>query len=74
MMHPTAVPRTEEEQWRHSPLRTRIQPGTSALIAMTNDAVIDKAHETFAEMHPQLIHRNLSTEDQARLHELPAEN
>jgi uncharacterized membrane protein len=25
-------------------LQTRIQPGTSALFAMTNDAVIDKVH------------------------------
>jgi uncharacterized membrane protein len=55
-------------------LRTRIQPGTSALIAMTNDAVIDKIHETFDEMHPELIHSNLSPEDQARLRERFAED
>jgi len=55
-------------------LRTRIQPGTSALFAMTNDAVIDKVHETFGEMHPELIHSNLSAEDQARLRELFAED
>jgi uncharacterized membrane protein len=55
-------------------LRTRIQPGTSALFAMTNDAVIDKVHEAFAEMHPELIHSNLSAEDQARLRERFAED
>jgi hypothetical protein len=36
-------------------LRTRIEPGTSALFAMTSDAVIDKAHEASGEMHPDLI-------------------
>ena len=55
-------------------MRTRIQPGTSALIAITNNAVIDKVHEAFAEMHPQLIHSNLSAGDQARLRERFAED
>ena len=55
-------------------LRTRIQPGTSAPFAMTSHAVIDKVHETFAEMHPEPIHSNLSAEDQAWLRELFAED
>jgi uncharacterized membrane protein len=55
-------------------LRTRIQPGTSALFALTSDAVIDKAREAFSAMHPELIHSNLSTEEEERLRELFAED
>jgi uncharacterized membrane protein len=55
-------------------LRARIQPGTSALFALTSDAVIDKVREAFGEMHPELIHSNLSAEEEERLRELFAED
>jgi uncharacterized membrane protein len=55
-------------------LRTRIQPGTSALFALTSDAVIDKVRDAFSEMHPELIHSDLSAEDEGRLRELFAED
>jgi uncharacterized membrane protein len=54
-------------------LRAEIQPGTSALFVMTSDAVIDKVHDAFSDMHPELIHSNLSDEEEARLREVFAE-
>ena len=51
-------------------LKSQIQPGTSALFVMSSDAVTDKVREEFGALHPQLIHSNLSTEQEARLREL----
>jgi uncharacterized membrane protein len=48
-------------------MRDRIGPGTSALFVLTSDAVLDKVHEAFAAMEPELIHSNLSDEDEGRL-------
>jgi uncharacterized membrane protein len=55
-------------------LRTRIQPGTSALFALTSDAVVDRVRDAFGEMHPELIDSNLSAEEEERLRELFAED
>ena len=51
-------------------LRDRIQPGTSALFVLTSDAVIDKVKDAFEGMNPELIHSNLSEEDEQRLREV----
>ena len=51
-------------------LRSRIQPGTSALFVMSSDAVIDKVHDAFGETRPELIHSSLSTEEEERLREV----
>ena len=48
--------------------------GPHTLFALTSDAVIDKVHEAFGEMHPELIRSNLSAEEEERLRELFAED
>jgi uncharacterized membrane protein len=53
-----------------SSLRTKIQPGTSALFVMTSGAVLDKVRDEFAALNPELIHSNLSTEQEERLREV----
>lgn len=55
-------------------VRSQIQPGTSALFVLTSDAVLDKVHDAFSEMHPELIRSNLSSEEEERLRELFAED
>lgn len=40
---------------------------------MTNDAVIDKVHDAFGELHPEPIHSNLSDDGERRLREVFAE-
>ena len=51
-------------------LRSEIQPGTSALFVLTSGAVLDKVHDAFRDMDPELIHSNLSTEQEDRLREV----
>lgn len=46
--------------------RDQITPGTSALFVMTSDAVIDKVEAAFAGTEVQLLHTNLSTEEEAK--------
>lgn len=53
-----------------SSLRAQITPGTSALFVLTSDAVLDKVHDAFSDTHPELIHSNLSAEQEARLREV----
>jgi uncharacterized membrane protein len=53
-----------------SSLRSRIQPGTSALFVMTSDAVLDKVRDGFTDLNPELIHSNLSTEQEERLRDV----
>ena len=48
-------------------VRSRVTPGTSALFVMTSDAVIDKVREAFPAADAELIHTNLSNEDEAAL-------
>jgi uncharacterized membrane protein len=55
-------------------VRNEITPGTSALFVMTSDEVVDKVRERFlAAGNPQLIHTNLSSEQEAALRESFAE-
>jgi uncharacterized membrane protein len=55
-------------------VREEITPGTSALFVMTSDAVLDKVRERFlAAGRPELIHTNLSQEQEDALRESFAE-
>lgn len=51
-------------------VRDRVTPGTSALFVLSSDAVLDKVREAFAGHHAELIHTNLSAEDEARLRDV----
>jgi uncharacterized membrane protein len=55
-------------------IRDKVQPGTSALFVLTSDAVIDKVNDAFAGSHPELIHTNLSTEEEQRLRDAFADD
>src|SRR5215218_7850220 len=48
-------------------IRDKVTPGTSALFAMTTDAVVDKVREAFEGQQAELIHTNLSNDDEAKL-------
>ena len=48
-------------------VKAKITPGTSALFLLSSDAVMDKLQEAFKGVHPELIHTNLSDEDEAKL-------
>src|SRR5690606_14038773 len=50
-------------------VRDKVTPGTSVLFVMISDAVIDKVREAFPRADAELIHTNLSEEDEARLRE-----
>jgi uncharacterized membrane protein len=54
-------------------VRTQVQPGTSALFLLSSDAVIDKVREGFKGMHAELIHTNLTQEQEDKLREVFAE-
>ncbi|HTY71813.1 MAG TPA: DUF1269 domain-containing protein [Actinomycetes bacterium] len=51
-------------------VRTQITPGTSALFALTSDAVVDRVREAFAGQEMELISTNLSKEQEDRLREV----
>ena len=51
-------------------IRSKVTPGTSALFALTSDAVIDKVHDAFAGMDAELVSTNLSADEEARLREV----
>ena len=55
-------------------VRDEVEPGTSALFLMSSDAVIDKVRDaftgTFVGGRPQLIHTNLSNEQEAALRQV----
>ncbi len=57
-------------------VRSRVTPGTSALFLMTDGAVLDKIAEAFhgASSHVELVHTNLSDEQEAKLREVFAED
>jgi uncharacterized membrane protein len=50
-------------------VRDKVTPGTSALFVMTSDAVVDKVRERLEGSQAELIHTNLSNEEEARLRE-----
>jgi uncharacterized membrane protein len=53
-----------------SSLRAQITPGTSALFVLSSDAVVEKVKDAFTEAHPQLIHSNLTSEEEGRLRDV----
>jgi uncharacterized membrane protein len=50
-------------------VRKKVTPGTSALFALTENAVQDKVAEAFSGFHAELITSNLSDEEEKRLRE-----
>lgn len=51
-------------------VRARVTPGTSALFALTSDAVPDKVAAAFQGTEAELLHTNLSREQEAQLREV----
>ncbi|HET7487827.1 MAG TPA: DUF1269 domain-containing protein [Acidimicrobiales bacterium] len=51
-------------------VKARIQPGTSALFVLSTDAVVDKVLAEFAELKPELIQSNLTSEQESHLREI----
>ncbi|PVZ05397.1 DUF1269 domain-containing protein [Actinomycetospora cinnamomea] len=51
-------------------VRSKVTPGTSALFALTSNAVQDKVVEAFRGSHAELLHTNLSSEQEAQLREV----
>jgi uncharacterized membrane protein len=54
-------------------VREKVTPGTSALFVLSSDAVLDKVKDAFAGQSPELIHTNLSGDEEAQLREVFAE-
>ena len=54
-------------------VRSKVTPGTSALFAMTSDAVMDKVRPAFEGHHAELIHTNLSSDQEDKLREVFSE-
>ena len=50
-------------------VREKVTPGTSALFALTSDAVRDKVAAEFRGTEAELIRTNLSDEQEAKLRE-----
>ncbi len=50
-------------------VRKEVVPGTSALFLLTSDAVVDRVRAAFEGSDMNLIHTNLSTEQEAELRE-----
>ena len=51
-------------------VRDQVTPGTSALFLMTSDAITDKVKGAFEGSHAELLHTNLSNEQEAKLREV----
>jgi uncharacterized membrane protein len=51
-------------------VRDQVTPGTSALFLMTSDVVTDKVKGAFEGSHAELVHTNLSNEQEAKLREV----
>jgi uncharacterized membrane protein len=51
-------------------VREKVTPGTSALFALTDHAVVDRVAEAFSGLHPELITSNLSAEQETELREM----
>jgi uncharacterized membrane protein len=50
-------------------VKSKVGPGTSALFLLSGGAVMDKVRDAFAGHHPELIHTNLSQEEEDKLRE-----
>jgi uncharacterized membrane protein len=55
-------------------VREQVTPGTSALFALTSDAVIERVRAAFAGSQAELLETNLSAENEAKLREVFAED
>jgi uncharacterized membrane protein len=55
-------------------VKQRVTPGTSALFLLSSDAVVDRVKDAFADTKAELIASNLSTEQEAKLREVFAED
>ena len=51
-------------------VRDQVTPGTSALFLMTSDAITDKVKGAFEGSHAELLHTNLSNDQEAKLREV----
>jgi uncharacterized membrane protein len=54
-------------------VREKVTPGTSALFALTSDGVIDKVAAAFRGIEGEVLHTNLSTQQEEQLREVFAE-
>ncbi len=54
-------------------VKQRVTPGTSALFLLSSDAVIDRVKEAFQGTHAELVASNLSSEQEAKLREVFAD-
>jgi uncharacterized membrane protein len=54
-------------------VQEKVTPGTSALFALTSDGVIDKVAEAFRGTRGEVLHTNLSNEQETQLREVFAE-
>lgn len=55
-------------------LKEKVTPGTSALFVLTSEAVTDKVKDAFEGSRAELIHTNLSDEQEAKLREVFTES
>lgn len=55
-------------------VRAEVTPGTSALFALTSDAVLDRVRDAFAGQQAELLETNLSGEQETKLREVFAED
>jgi uncharacterized membrane protein len=55
-------------------IRSQVTPGTSALFALTSDAVMDRVQGAFSGEKAELLTTNLSKEQEAKLREAFAED
>ncbi len=55
-------------------VREQVTPGTSALFALTSDAVVERVRESLGDLKAELLETNLSKEDEAKLREVFAED
>lgn len=51
-------------------VRDKVTPGTSALFALTSDGVPDKVAEAFRGVEGEVLHTNLSTDQEKQLREV----
>lgn len=54
-------------------VRKKLTPGTSALFALTSDAVVDRVAEAFRGTEAEIITTNLGAEEEGKLREMFAE-
>lgn len=55
-------------------VREEVTPGTSALFALTSDAVIDRVRDAFKGQQAELLETNLSGDQEAKLREVFTED